>query len=91
MTAVDRELAQQNGRQRIGLIPLRRPWPIAALDLRRRKTDEAGDGATGAIDHDADTGGARLMVAPRVAAEPVIQGLSSAIESLSVAAAIRLL
>ncbi len=84
MTAIDGELGQQNGRQRIGLIALRRPWPIAALDLGRRQTDEAGDSATGAIDHDADTRGARLLIAPGVAAEPLVQGLSSAIESLSV-------
>ena len=78
------ELTQQDCGNRIGLVALARFGEKRAFDIGRRQTDKASNGTRLGIAHDADTGNVQLLIVPCVATEPRIQGVASAIKTLSV-------
>ncbi len=62
ITAIDRELAEQDCRQWIGLVTLRRLGQIGALDLRGAERDAADDSAGVRVAHHIRARGTALLI-----------------------------
>ena len=77
---VDPQLAQQDGRQRVGSIALLRLRQPGSLDLRRRQANVANEAASFRFADHAGPRNSQFLVAHRVATEPVVQRVAPAIE-----------
>ena len=78
------ELAEQDHPQRVGLVALDCFGQVDALNLPRTQRDKAGDLPSLCVAHNTRTRDTALLVLPSMTPEPLVKGISAAIEPLAV-------